>query len=130
MPLYTLWHTGTVQEIAQAVLHCTLGDLVIATAGLVVALILVGSPAWPDQRAGAVIASVVIGTTGYTIYSEYVNTIVRRSWVYTEWMPMLPRLGAGLSPLAQWSIIPAVALAWAGRALPLRKQPPSGRTLP
>lgn len=77
-----------------------------------------------------ILSTVVIGTTGYTIYSEYVNTIVRRSWVYTEWMPMLPRLGAGLSPLAQWSIVPAVALVWAGRALPLRKQPPSGRTLP
>lgn len=123
MPLYTLWHTGTAQEIIQAILHCTLGDMLIAAVGLVAALVAVGSPAWPDQRAGAVIAAIVIGTSGYTIYSEYVNTIVRRSWAYTAWMPTLPWLGTGLSPLAQWLIIPTVTLAWAGRALPPRMEP-------
>jgi hypothetical protein len=120
MPLYTLWWTGTAREIAQAVLHCASGDIVIATVALILALALVGSPVWPDRRAGAVIAVVAIGAVGYTIYSEYVNTVLQRSWSYTAWMPRLPRLGTGLSPLAQWLIIPPAALLWSARALPSR----------
>jgi hypothetical protein len=124
LPLYTLWRTGTERQIASAILHCTVGDLVIAAVGLVAALALVGSPNWPDQRMGAVIVAVVIGSVGYTIYSEYVNTTLQRSWAYTAWMPRLPWLGTGLSPLAQWLIIPTVALSWAGRAVSAHGQRP------
>lgn len=115
MPLYTLWGTGSAREIAAAVLHCTLGDLMIATLGLAAALALVGVPTWPAQRAGAVMAMVAAGTVGYAIYSEYFNTVLNKSWAYTEVMPRLPWLGTGLSPLAQWLIVPAAALVWAGR---------------
>ena len=76
MPLYTLWWTGTGREIAQAIFHCTLGELVIATVALVVTLALVGSPLWPKQRSGGV----VVGALGCAIYSEYLNTVVRRTW--------------------------------------------------
>jgi hypothetical protein len=120
MPLYTLWWTGTTREIARAVLHCTSGDIVIATVALTVALALVGSPAWPHRRAVAVIAAVAIGSAGYTVYSEYVNTVTQRSWSYTAAMPRLPPLGTGLAPLAQWLIIPPAALLWGARALAVR----------
>ena len=57
------------------------------------------------------IAVAVVGIgVAYTIGSEYVNTIVRRSWSYSEWMPTLPWLGTGLAPLAQWLVVPALAL--------------------
>jgi hypothetical protein len=57
----------------------------------------------------------VIVAVGYTVYSEYMNTVVRQSWAYTEWMPRLPWLGTGLAPLAQWFVIPPLALLWAGK---------------
>jgi len=116
MPLYTLWKTGTARQIAQAILHCTLGDVMIAAVGLIAAVVLVGSATWPDRRAGAVTLVVSIGSVGYTIYSEYMNTVVHQSWAYTAWMPRLPWLGTGLSPFAQWLIIPAGTLAWASRS--------------
>jgi hypothetical protein len=113
MPLYILWWTGTAREIAQAVLHCTFGDMVIATVALIVTLALVGSSAWPEQRCVAVIAVEVVGSAGYVIYSEYLNTLARRTWAYTDWMPTLPLLGTGLTPhmrvviltggIAQWN---------------------------
>ena len=34
MPLYTLWETGTPREIAFSALHCTGGDVLIATSAL------------------------------------------------------------------------------------------------
>jgi hypothetical protein len=123
MPLYTLWHTGTTRDITQAIIHCTLGDLVIATVALIVALVVAGSPAWPYERAGSVMAVMIAAGVGYTVYSEYLNTVVRGAWTYTEWMPTMPWLGTGLSPLAQWLIIPTVTLVWAGRTSPIGQQP-------
>ena len=46
---------------------------------------------------------------GYTAYSEYLKTVVRQSWAYSPAVPTL--LGVGLSPLAQWIIVPVAALA-------------------
>jgi hypothetical protein len=98
------------RTIVRAVLHCTAGDVVIAAVALIIALATVGTARWPDERALMVAMVVVaIGVT-YTIGSEYVNTAVRRSWSYSEWMPTLPWIGTGLAPLAQWLVVPTLAL--------------------
>jgi hypothetical protein len=52
LPLYTLWTSGTPAERAFAVLHCTAGDILIATSALVLALVLAGTRAWPKERTG------------------------------------------------------------------------------
>lgn len=114
MPLYTLWRTGTPGEITFAALHCTLGDVLIAACSLVVALLFLGSPEWPRRRFVPVAAAAVAIGLGYTAYSEAVN-LARRSWAYSELMPTLPWLGTGLSPVAQWLLIPTASLAWACR---------------
>jgi hypothetical protein len=109
MPLYTLWRTGTVGGIVSAALHCTGGDVLIATAALVLALVVVGSSAWPRERFLPVaIAAMALGL-GYTVFSEWLNIEVRRTWAYSDLMPVLPWLGTGLSPLAQWLVVPALA---------------------
>jgi uncharacterized membrane protein (UPF0136 family) len=111
LPLYTIWTTGTSREIAFAVLHCTAGDLLIATLALIAALLAVGHRDWPHQRfVPVVVAAVVIGLS-YTVYSEWLNTVVRKSWTYSPMMPTLPWLGTGLSPFMQWLIVPAIAFA-------------------
>ena len=106
LPLFTLWTTGTVRQQAFAVFHCTIGDVMIAALSLLAALSLVAQPNWPRSSARRVyLLSLTVGL-GYTIYSEWVNTSVRGSWAYSEWMPVLPLLGTGLSPLMQWLIVP------------------------
>jgi hypothetical protein len=45
---------------------------------------------------------------GYTAYSEWRNIYITSSWGYDATMPML--FGVGLSPLAQWLVIPPVAV--------------------
>lgn len=109
LPLYTLWKTGTWREIVFAVVHCTAGDLLIATSSLVVALVCLGD-GWPEQRRVFVRVGLLALALGlvYTAYSEWLNVEVRKSWAYSAWMPVLPVLGTGLSPLAQWLIIPAL----------------------
>jgi SAM-dependent methyltransferase len=42
------------------------------------------------------------------------NTEIRGSWAYSELMPVVPVHEAGLSPLAQWIVIPLAAF-WRAR---------------
>ena len=115
IPLYTLWRTGTQREVARAILHCSAGDVAIAAAALLLALVLLGSPEWPAKSRWRVGVCTVLFGVAYTIYSEHLNTVVRSAWRYTDAMPVLPVLGTGLAPLVQWVAVPAVALLVACR---------------
>ena len=116
LPLYTLWKTGTVRDLAIAVIHCTAGDVAIAAGALVIALFLAGEETWPRRRFAAVASGAVAIGVANTIYSERTNVLVLRTWAYGDLMPVLPWLGVGLSPLLQWLLVPAAAFAWARRA--------------
>jgi hypothetical protein len=118
LPLYTLWRTGSGRALLEAVLHCTAGDIVIATVTLVLVLVIIGDVRWPDERPIAVAAGVIASGIAYTVRSEYLNTVVRQTWAYSEWMPAVPWIGTGLAPLAQWMVVPATAfvLVHRGRA--------------
>jgi hypothetical protein len=118
MPLYTLWQTGSPRDIAIAALHCAGTDVLIAAAALVTALVLSRATEWPQRRFGAVAAVTLTFGVGYTVLSEYVNTVVRSAWAYSDRMPTVPWLGTGLAPLAQWIVVPGLALAWLRHALP------------
>src|SRR5687768_3708885 len=100
LPLYTIWHEGSSREIIFAAVHCTGGDLLIASGALLAALIVVGDGRWPRVRFGAVALVAILGGLAYTIFSEWLNTEIRGSWAYSDWMPTLPLIGAGLSPFA------------------------------
>jgi hypothetical protein len=117
LPLYAIWTTGSWAILVFAVVHCTGGDVVIALTSLLLASVLVGRKTWPaDNHGQVIIAATTIGV-GYTVYSEWVNTVVRASWWYAEAMPRLPRLGTGLSPVAQRMILPPLGLWWSRRSV-------------
>lgn len=111
LPLYTIWTTGTMPEQAFAVVHCTGGDILIAAASLLAALLLIGTREWPAHGFERVALVAILGGVAYTGFSEWLNVSVRRSWAYSDWMPVIPIATAriGLSPLAQWIVIPAAA---------------------
>lgn len=113
LPLYTIWHEGSMGEIVFAALHCTSGDLVIASLTLLGALAIAADSRWPHARFTIVAALAVFSGLAYTVFSEWLNTEIRGSWAYTDWMPTLPVIGSGVAPLAQWLLIPPFALWWA-----------------
>lgn len=117
LPLYTIWYEGTPGEILFAILHCTGGDLLIASAALLGALLVAGNGRWPHVRFRAVAAIAMLGGLSYTAFSEWLNTEVRGSWAYTDLMPQLPLIETGVSPLAQWIVVPLAAFWWARRGL-------------
>lgn len=116
--LYTLWFERDASYIAFSVLHCTLGDVLIGAAALFIALIAgrEGPPAqWRRRRLAFVTA--LVGTA-YTVFSEWMNITLFRSWAYAQSMPTLDLGGfeLGLTPLAQWLVVPPAALCLAGRS--------------
>lgn len=113
MPLYSLWQQGSWYEIAFALVHCTLGDLLIgitvaAVSASVLFLLTKSSPKLTTVKFLGLFLAMGIG---YTVFSEWLNVEVRGTWAYTEQMPVLPPLGTGLAPLLQWLIVPT--LTWA-----------------
>lgn len=117
LPLYTIWFEDSPGAIAFAVVHCTGGDLLIALSSVMLALILIGNGGWPLTRFGPVALLTVLFGVTYTIFSEWLNIVVRKSWAYSEYMPVIPVIDAGLSPVAQWIVIPAVGLWWSRRTV-------------
>ena len=111
LPLYVIWTTETGREITFAIIHCVVGDLIVATLSLVAALLLFGSPAWPSQWLMPTMVATLVMGMGYAVYSEWVNTVFRKAWAYAELMPVVPLLGTGVSPLMQWFVVPTMAFA-------------------
>lgn len=109
LPFYTIWRTGSIQDIIIAVLHCTAGDVVIAISALILALMLLGTGDWPKQRYLPVSAFAVLLGLVYTIYSEQLN-IANRAWAYSDLMPIIPWLDVGLTPILQWPVVPSFIL--------------------
>jgi hypothetical protein len=117
--LYTLWREAETAYIAFSVMHCTLGDVLIGIAALVVALTLVRAASiahWPWASVAAVAA---LTGVAYTVFSEWMNITLLRSWAYEKSMPTLELGGfeIGLTPVAQWLVLPPLAL-YLGRAAP------------
>lgn len=120
IPLYTIWIQGSWREIAFAVVHCTGGDLLIALSALLLALFLFGESRWPLERTRSVLACAMAFGLGYTVFSEWLNIVIRESWAYRDIMPVVPVLDAGLTPVLQWIVVPSVAYALAVRYRPWR----------
>jgi hypothetical protein len=113
LPLYTLWYEASSGDIVFAAIHCTGGDLLIAGASLLLALLLAGPPAWPRDGYRRIAMLTMLFALSYTALSEWINTKIRGSWAYAEAMPVIPLIDAGLSPMAQWLVIPVAAFWWA-----------------
>ena len=109
VPLYTIWTEGTLASIVFAVIHCTGGDALVGGSSLLAALMIAGSSRWPIQNYWPVAAITMAFGLAYTGFSEWLNTSVRATWAYSELMPIVPGIGIGLSPIAQWLVIPLTA---------------------
>ena len=110
LPLYTLWHGGSADALVFAPLHCTAGDVFIASLTLLGSILILGNSQWPRQSYVAVATATVVAGLAYTVYSEWLNVYVRTSWGYSDLMPVV--LGLGLSPILQWLLIPTAVFAY------------------
>jgi hypothetical protein len=96
-------------SVAWALLHCTLGDVMIALVMFALAGVVLWRANWPVSRPWAGGAIVMIGAMAFTAWSEWYNVYRVGNWGYTASMPTI--FGIGLSPLLQWLILPPVMVA-------------------
>lgn len=89
-------------------LHCTLGDVLILVGGSLAVSALIRSD-WLDQPRWKPIAALMLFATFYTAVSERRN-LTAEMWSYSERMPVVPGLGVGLVPLAQWMTLSPLAV--------------------
>lgn len=104
--LYTIWSAADGMDIAWALFHCTLGDVLIALVMFALADIALWRADWPVSRPWTGGSIVVIGAMAFTAWSEWYNVYRVASWSYTASMPTI--FGIGISPLSQWLILPPV----------------------
>lgn len=110
--LYTLWTEETPRYIAFSVVHCTFGDLLIGLSALLLALIAGREPGPAHWRPVRIAVLSTLFGVGYTIWSEWMNVTLLRSWTYAASMPRLS-LGdfeLGVTPLMQWLVVPPLAM--------------------
>ena len=109
-PLFIIWHEASWANILFALVHCTLGDLMILLAAYWLVALLNKNRHWYQKNVFRnALLFTIIGLT-YTIYSEHINVSIKSAWEYTELMPIIPFLGTGAAPFLQWLVIPPVLL--------------------
>lgn len=116
LPLYTIFWNETPGRIVFAVLHCTIGDVIIAAVALAISLVMLARVDASGKRMGRfrIAAMTIFLGASYTVFSEWANT-TRGDWSYSAAMPIVPMLGTGLAPLLQWILVPAAAFGIAAR---------------
>jgi hypothetical protein len=132
LPLYTIWTDSSAGYIAFAVVHCTLGDLMIGSAALALALIAGRESSLDLWHWRRIAVTTALTAAVYTMFSEWLNVAVLKSWAYSGWMPVIELMGVrvGASPLLQWLVIPPLALYFARKGdLRWKSRPKSGQAL-
>lgn len=108
-PFYTLWLTASLAYLIFAILHCWIGDLMIAAfclaLGIYTSRILRSGQFFP---AGALMT--LLAGISYTILSEWRNMSVHHFWSYSTYMPRLPFVGTGILPILQWTLVLMLSL--------------------
>ncbi len=104
--LYTLWAEADRLTVAWSLLHCSIGDVLIALALFALTGMALRRADWPASHPWTGGAMVVGGALAYTAWSEWYNVYRAGSWGYSASMPLI--FGIGLSPLLQWLILPPV----------------------
>jgi hypothetical protein len=116
--LHVLWEIGQLPFYqlppdlgfrAYAVLHCTLGDVLISTLTFSGTAALMRSWDWPIRAPWRGGIPMVTAGVVYTGFSEWHNVYHMAHWTYAPAMPLVA--GIGLTPLLQWLLVPSLMLA-------------------
>ncbi len=111
-PLFADWGEPLGRMLRGCLLG-TVGDVAILLGAFWATSVLFRTRGWLHGRRWApALAFIVIGL-GYTVFSEWWHTQVRHTWEYGRWMPLV--FGIGLSPIAQWLVVPPLVLLLARR---------------
>lgn len=104
------------QEINRIVwfrFHCTVGDMMILTTTVLLSGILFKGFQWLFHPSWKHYLIVSVTGLSYTVFSEFRNVYIVKSWGYSSLMPTIH--GIGMLPIAQWILLPSMILYIAKR---------------
>lgn len=107
-------------EYYDAILHCTqatFGDVVISLIAFLAASAAVRSRRWLLEDNGIAIGVFFLTGLMITVCFELLATGPLNRWEYADIMPLIPFTGVGVSPVAQWVLIPALVVWFSRRQL-------------
>lgn len=108
LPLYTLWDDPDCGRVVLYILHCVLGDVLIAGTTYLLTAIVFRDLIWPVRRPWTAGGFMLATGLGFTVFSEWVNVYILGAWAYQTAMPLVA--GIGLTPLLQWVVVPTLML--------------------
>lgn len=93
------------------------GDVIIVLIGFWLAAISARTRQWFFDRACGPFAIYVLTGVVITLAIEHVAIRSDWGWRYAATMPLIPVIGAGLTPVLQWLVLPPLTLWFARRHL-------------
>lgn len=103
-------------------LHCTLGDVILALGSFWTVSLMSHNRRWfSNLNRLNFVGFITVGVIG-TVFSEWANVHIFKSWSYNESMPIIPLLKVGLTPFLQWMVIPPVTILLVKRYLLLDQE--------
>jgi hypothetical protein len=116
-PLYECFRDTHYYTVVLLIIRATLGDVLISLAAFWSASLAVSSRFWIlDEGREGLWVFLGMGML-ITIIFEALATGPLNRWEYTDAMPVLPILGTGLAPVAQWILLPLLQLWFVRRQL-------------
>lgn len=110
VPLYRGMPQAAHGEAILVCLQATLGDVAIALTAFWLVAVIWRNRFWLLAPLRLQWGSYVIYGLAVTVGLEKLATEVLYRWQYSDSMPVLPLLEVGVSPLAQWVLLPPLAL--------------------
>ncbi|MBI4972480.1 MAG: hypothetical protein HZC16_01540 [Candidatus Omnitrophica bacterium] len=109
LPLFSFKGDDNHGTILYAIVHCTIGDVLITLGVFEVVSLLNKSRFWFSRwKVRYLFLYVLLGVT-YTILSEIKN-MYYGNWMYNDFMPLIPIVEVGLVPVLAWLWIPLFSL--------------------
>lgn len=108
MPLFSYPSNATLVQINLACLQAAAGDALMIVVAFWIVAILQKGRTWIFHPSVGCLALFLLPGILMTGVFEALATGVLHRWTYAQAMPILPVLGTGIAPLAQWLILPPV----------------------
>ncbi len=124
LPLFSGFNNVNYYDV---IFHCTkatFGDVIIAIVAFFLASIFVRSRRWILEKNSTARGVFLFTGILITIGFEVLATGPLNRWEYAETMPIIPVLGVGVSPVAQWIFIPMLVVWFSQRQLLASDQEP------
>lgn len=90
--------------------HCTIGDIMILGVSMVIWSLAKKNNMWFFNPSKQDYLAVTVLGASYTAYSEILNVVIRESWAYSEYMPLIPGTHIGIIPIIQWITLPTLII--------------------